>query len=206
MIQFIIVQLLQQAPIAIEAKNVSTYSPVHLWDWHKNGSERRKIWWAQDKKDWENNEREKKAQLTSVFSACIPSWPGLDSFLSLLGFKSIILWVNSGLMDIERFYQRIWRFCAQSLTRYYRLSWCRFRWSHSPWSWWSCWARSGRSSSVCRGPCCAPALGWRTVRSIQRRRRGRTRDSRDHCRPRHTCHRSSGWPGHHQTSAQRIQH
>ena len=85
--------------------------PVHLWDWHKNGSERSKIWWARDKKRLrEQRTRKKKAQLTSVFSACIPSWPGLDNFLSLLGFKSIIPWVNSGLMDIERFYQRIWRF------------------------------------------------------------------------------------------------
>ena len=76
-----------------------------------------KIWWVRDKKRLrEQRTRKKKAQLTSVFSACIPSWPGLDNFLSLLGFESIILWVNSGLMDIERFYQGIWRFCAQSLT------------------------------------------------------------------------------------------
>ena len=76
-----------------------------------------KIWWVRDKKRLrEQRTREKKAQLTSVFSACIPSWPGLDNFLSLLGFESIIPWVNSGLMDIERFYQGIWRFCAQSLT------------------------------------------------------------------------------------------
>ena len=71
-----------------------------------------KIWWARDKKrlrEQRTMER-KKAQLTSVFSACIPSWPGLDSFLSLLGFESIIPWVNSGCAD------GYWEILSENLT------------------------------------------------------------------------------------------
>ena len=67
-----------------------------------------KIWWARDKKIL--REQRIRLQLTSVFSACIPSWLGLDNFLSLLGLKSIIPWVNFGLTDVARFYQRLWQF------------------------------------------------------------------------------------------------